>query len=289
MIAIAAEPEHPIRRDQVELLRFRRHNFDGSLQYILGELPEHPGLDSDIVGRIRGLGKMTDPLMQPVPNEKFEPVFEEIQQTARRTQQEIRAIRGRLPEGHPLRERLAIAFGELDGIARMDLAVNQNREPVDLNAVISHVFQPRGEVVSYTDKHGRPVTAEFRLARNATVLANADEIESVVRNLASDATIHPEHVGPLRLRVSTRINPKTHQVSLTVASLGAEPLTRQLMRDIGVKTFSTKAPDGTVDVHGQGKRWARRVATAFDGSFRAFNQRLGRQRHPALELRLFKA
>ena len=178
-----------------------------------------------------------------------------------------------------LRASLNVAVPTLGQIASMDFAFNPKRTMVDLSKLVRE-----GPRETYRDKHGRPITLDTRLARNAHVKTNELAMRRVLENLWQDASIHPESEGHLTLHATTAL--AGAYVRFRVTSVGAKPLTPELMRKIGRESFTTRRPDGTTDIHGVGKVSVNRMVKFYGGSFRACNHRIRGRLHPALEIML---
>lgn len=132
------------------------------------------------------------------------------------------------------------------------------------------------------DDHGRKVSVTLTpVPENTRIVTRAHEFYSTLSELFLDAVVHPKS-DAVNLRVSVKPLPDA-RVRLRFTSLGAEPLDPETARKIGHETFTTRKPRGD-EVHGYGKIMVNNYVTNLGGSFRAFNERVGKTRCPALEI-----
>ncbi|MEK6923847.1 MAG: hypothetical protein AABW54_01245 [Candidatus Micrarchaeota archaeon] len=191
---------------------------------------------------------------------------------------EAESLKGVLPDGHRFFILTAArnALHPLRSIEALDFSLRLARKEVDLRELVRREF---ADGLQYRDKHGRPVEARLRLPKGLNVLVDPEAFSGVVRNLRSDASIHPEARGGVRLSVSAA--PEGDFVRLRFVSLGAKPLSSEVAAKIGRVPFTTRT-GARLEEHGRGKVISRRVVEALGGSFRACNHRGA----PCLEVRL---
>lgn len=243
----------------------------------------HAWLDP-IMARIRAA---SDDVYVELPEELDEDATTRIRNSAAKTVGAINAaLKCRIPKGVPEIERsrvlaaLKTAAPLFQQIADLDFTLSPERTRVNLNRILDEHFASN----QYTDKHGRSVTVKILSGNDTDVCANENLVRRAVAELAADASIHPISKEPHLLVTTSR--PAENKVLLRLTSIGAKPLSRKMITDIGRRQFSTREPDGTVDVHGMGKIDVRRIALALGGSLKAVNYPLNGKRHPALEFML---